>query len=91
MSISYKPLNIHFPRQKADIIKVINYCLLFVDMSEIKVRPLSPELAAKAAEELNEDPKRIPSDIKHIREWFSKQPHLAHIKLSMNTNRCLFS
>ncbi|XP_045490789.1 alpha-tocopherol transfer protein-like [Colias croceus] len=40
------------------------------------VRPLCPELAVIAEKELNEDPKRIDSDIQHIREWISKQPHL---------------
>ncbi len=35
------------------------------------------ELSKKAKEELNEDPKRIEKDMKAIREWIKKQPHLA--------------
>ncbi|XP_047516143.1 uncharacterized protein LOC125056869 [Pieris napi] len=42
----------------------------------MSIRALSPELAEKALKELNEDPKRTPSDIQHIKEWLSKQPHL---------------
>ncbi|KAL0849063.1 hypothetical protein ABMA28_013425 [Loxostege sticticalis] len=40
------------------------------------VRPLTPELAEKARLELNEDPKRIESDLQHLKEWIAKQPHL---------------
>ncbi|CAG9099755.1 unnamed protein product [Plutella xylostella] len=39
-------------------------------------RPLSPELQEKAIKELNEDPKRLESDIRHMKEWISKQSHL---------------
>lgn len=42
----------------------------------MSIRPLNSELAEKACEELNEDPKRTSSDIQHIKEWLSKQPHL---------------
>lgn len=35
------------------------------------------EIAEKAREELNEDPDRVKSDIKAIREWIKKQPHLS--------------
>ncbi len=35
------------------------------------------ELNKKAKEELKEDPKRIEKDMKAIREWIKKQPHLA--------------
>ena len=38
---------------------------------------LSDEEVAKIArEELNEDPKRVKDDIKAIKEWIKKQPHL---------------
>lgn len=42
----------------------------------MSVRPLTPGLAEKARLELNEDPKRLPSDLQHIRDWIAKQPHL---------------
>ncbi|CAG9567044.1 unnamed protein product [Danaus chrysippus] len=34
------------------------------------------QLAKKAKEELNEDPKNIQRDLQHIKDWLSKQPHL---------------
>ncbi|KAJ0181738.1 hypothetical protein K1T71_002460 [Dendrolimus kikuchii] len=40
------------------------------------IRPLSPALAAKASAELNEDPRRVPDDIQHLKDWLAKQPHL---------------
>ncbi|CAH0726596.1 unnamed protein product, partial [Brenthis ino] len=40
------------------------------------IRPLSPELAEKARIELNEDPKRVASDLQYIKEWLSKQPYI---------------
>ncbi|CAG4968289.1 unnamed protein product [Colias eurytheme] len=40
------------------------------------VRELSPALAEIAKNELNENPKRTPSDIQHLKEWIAKQPHL---------------
>jgi hypothetical protein len=42
----------------------------------MEVRPLSADLEAIALQELNEDRDRIEEDLKHIREWLSKQPHL---------------
>lgn len=44
--------------------------------SKMSLRPLSPELQEKAKRELNEDPNRIKDDIKYIKEWLDKQPHL---------------
>ncbi|XP_037813926.1 alpha-tocopherol transfer protein-like [Lucilia sericata] len=41
-----------------------------------KIRPLSAKLALKAQEELGEKPERIDDDIKALREWIQKQPHL---------------
>lgn len=40
------------------------------------IRTLSAELDAIARQELNEDPNRIQEDLKHIRDWLTKQPHL---------------
>ncbi|XP_013200522.1 alpha-tocopherol transfer protein-like [Amyelois transitella] len=40
------------------------------------VRPLSPALLKKAQKEINENPKRVESDIAALKEWLSKQPHL---------------
>lgn len=42
----------------------------------LKIRELSPELAEKAKEELNEVPERLADDVKVLREWVAKQPHL---------------
>ncbi|PNF24411.1 Retinol-binding protein pinta [Cryptotermes secundus] len=40
------------------------------------IRTLSADLEAIARQELNEDPARLEADLKHIREWLAKQPHL---------------
>ncbi|XP_075992126.1 alpha-tocopherol transfer protein-like [Anticarsia gemmatalis] len=40
------------------------------------IRELSPELAKIAKDELNENPKTVPTDLQHLKEWISKQPHL---------------
>ncbi|XP_023953649.1 uncharacterized protein LOC112057396 [Bicyclus anynana] len=40
------------------------------------IRKLSPELAKIAKNELNENPNQVAEDLRHIREWISKQPHL---------------
>lgn len=42
----------------------------------MEVRALSADLEAIALQELNEDRDRIEEDMKHIRDWVSKQPHL---------------
>lgn len=43
---------------------------------KMTIRPISNELQRKAENELNEQPERVQSDINHIKEWLSKQPHL---------------
>lgn len=40
------------------------------------VRDLTPELAKQAEGELNEGSTRAAEDIKALREWIAKQPHL---------------
>ncbi|KPI93911.1 Alpha-tocopherol transfer protein-like [Papilio xuthus] len=41
------------------------------------VRPLSPELAEKARNELNEtDDNKMADSLQHLKEWLAKQPHL---------------
>jgi len=40
------------------------------------IRALSPDLEAVTRQELNEDPERLEQDLKHIRDWLAKQPHL---------------
>jgi uncharacterized protein (UPF0216 family) len=42
----------------------------------MSVRQLSNELQEIAIKELNEDPKRIPDDLAHIKNWLKKQPHI---------------
>jgi len=42
----------------------------------MEIRPLSADLEAIARQELNEDPARLEQDLKHIRDWLAKQPHL---------------
>ena len=40
------------------------------------IRPLPPDMQEVAKRDLNEDPSRSEEDLKHIRDWISKQPHL---------------
>lgn len=42
----------------------------------LDIRPLSPELAQKAREELNEVPERLEEDIAALRTWLAKCPHI---------------
>lgn len=42
----------------------------------LNVRPLPTALAEKAQKELNEVPSRLADDVKALRDWISKQPHL---------------
>ncbi|XP_049942692.1 retinol-binding protein pinta-like [Schistocerca serialis cubense] len=46
------------------------------EKGQMSYRQISPELQAIAQKNLNEDPKRRDEDIKHIKEWLKKQPHL---------------
>ncbi|XP_037915849.1 alpha-tocopherol transfer protein-like [Hermetia illucens] len=45
-------------------------------MSLIEIRPLPQFLLEKAAKEINEVPKRIPDDLRVLRDWLKKEPHL---------------
>lgn len=42
----------------------------------LKIRPLSPELAKIAKNELNEVPEKISDDVRALRTWLDTQPHL---------------
>lgn len=42
----------------------------------VNLRLLTPELAKIAAEKYNEVPERIESDLKALKEWIKKTPHL---------------
>lgn len=41
-----------------------------------ELRPISADLARLAAEELNEDPEKVQSDIDILRNWIDQTPHL---------------
>lgn len=40
------------------------------------VRPLAPALAEKARIELGEEPEILEENIRHLKQWILKQPHL---------------
>lgn len=40
------------------------------------IRELSKELQEKAKTDLNENPQRVAEDLKYIKEWLKKQPHI---------------
>lgn len=42
----------------------------------LNIRELSPELAKKAQEELNEVPERLADDVQALKDWIGKQAHL---------------
>ncbi|CAB3231193.1 unnamed protein product [Arctia plantaginis] len=46
------------------------------------VRPLSAALVKKAEKEINEDPRRVASDIIAINDWLTKQSHLESVRPS---------
>ncbi|KAJ2953518.1 hypothetical protein O0L34_g1121 [Tuta absoluta] len=46
------------------------------------IRPLTIPLQKKAEKEIDENPKRVISDILALREWLHKQPHLHAVKPS---------
>ncbi|CAH0404713.1 unnamed protein product [Chilo suppressalis] len=43
---------------------------------KMTLRPLCDALLKKAEEEINEEPRRVASDIEGLRTWLAKQPHL---------------
>jgi hypothetical protein len=43
---------------------------------QLKIRDLPPDLLEAAKTELHEDPLRRDADLKHIRDWLEKQPHI---------------
>lgn len=42
----------------------------------MRIRTLHPLLAAKARDELNEEPRRIEESLRVLKEWIAVQPHL---------------
>ncbi|XP_047515366.1 alpha-tocopherol transfer protein-like [Pieris napi] len=48
----------------------------------LNLRPIAKSLQEKCEKELNEQPERLVSDIKAIRDWLQKQPHLQSVKPS---------
>lgn len=50
------------------------------------IRELPIELAKIAKNELNENPKQIEADLKNLKEWILKQPHLK----ARTGNQCFY-
>lgn len=45
-------------------------------LQAMPVRPLAPALAEKARIELGEEPELLEENIRHLKQWILKQPHL---------------
>lgn len=51
--------------------------MFLINFVKMPVRALSPELAEKARNELNEtDDNKLADSLQHLKEWLAKQPHL---------------
>jgi len=44
--------------------------------SDLKIREISADLLEFAKKELGEDPRRRVEDVRALREWLKKQPHI---------------
>lgn len=49
--------------------------------TKLKVRALTPALAELAADELNETPERLETDLKVLKEWIKQSPHLQKVRM----------
>ncbi|XP_063839117.1 uncharacterized protein LOC135088160 [Ostrinia nubilalis] len=59
----------------------IDYSRYTITMA-ISIRPLPAALLKKAQEDINEDPKRVDSDIQALKTWLGQQPHLHSVQPS---------